>query len=322
VIACHRAGMDLHLPRPRLTPEVRQLFRLMLPGIIGSGVMQINLVIGTQIASWQDGAVSYLYYADRVYQFPLAVVGSAAGVVLLPVLSRHLRAGEDAAAMATLNRGIELVLLLTMPAAVALIAIPYQIVSVLFQHGNFTAQDSLATAIALGIYGAGLPAFVLVKALTPAYYAREDTATPFRYAVISMIVNTILSVVLFYVMTATGVAAMAFAGIALGTILASWLNIAMLSWTLHKRGHLVLDPHLRARLPRILISSLLMGFAVWAIAYWPLAPLLAGRLYLQAAAIMILVLVGLIVFGALALLTGGASATEFRDLLRGRRPAA
>jgi putative peptidoglycan lipid II flippase len=243
-------------------------------------------------------------------------------VVLLPVLSRHLRAGEDAAAMATLNRGIELVLLLTMPAAVALIAIPYQIVSVLFQHGNFTAQDSLATAIALGIYGAGLPAFVLVKALTPAYYAREDTATPFRYAVISMIVNTILSVVLFYVMTATGVAAMAFAGIALGTILASWLNIAMLSWTLHKRGHLVLDPHLRARLPRILISSLLMGFAVWAIAYWPLAPLLAGRLYLQAAAIMILVLAGLIVFGALALLTGGASATEFRDLLRGRRPAA
>ena len=313
VIACHRAGMDLHLPRPRLTPEVRQLFRLMLPGIIGSGVMQINLVIGTQIASWQDGAVSYLYYADRVYQFPLAVVGSAAGVVLLPVLSRHLRAGEDAAAMATLNRGIELVLLLTVPAAVALIAIPLPIVRVLFQHGNFTAQDSLATAIALGIYGAGLPAFVLVKALTPAFYAREDTATPFRYAIISMVVNTILSVVLFQVM--------AFAGIALGTVLASWLNIGMLSFRLHKRGHLAVDTRLRARLPRILISSLLMGFAVSALA-WPLAPLLSGRLYLQAAAIIILVLVGLIVFGALALLTGGTSAAEFRALLRGRRPTA
>src|SRR4029453_15484925 len=117
-----------------------------------------------------------------------------------------------------------------------------------------------ATAIALGIYGAGLPAFVLVKALTPAYYAREDTATPFRYAIISMIVNTVLSAALFFVMTLTGVAPMAFAGIALGTVLASWLNIAMLSRNLHQRGHLILDARLRSRLPRILISSLVMGF--------------------------------------------------------------
>ncbi|MGH6962013.1 MAG: murein biosynthesis integral membrane protein MurJ, partial [Dongiaceae bacterium] len=253
------------------------------------------------------------YYADRVYQFPLAIVGSATGVVLLPVLSRHLRAGQDDAAMATLNRGIELVLLLTVPAAIALIAIPLPIVSVLFQHGNFTAADSAATALALGIYGAGLPAFVLVKALTPAFYAREDTATPFRYAVISMIVNTILSVVLFQFM--------AFAGIALGTVLASWLNIAMLGWTLHRRGHLALDARLRARLPRILISSLLMGFAVWAVSRL-LEEWLGGRLPLQIAAVFLLVLAGLILFGALALVTGAASAAEFRALLRGRRPAA
>src|SRR5882724_7364254 len=313
VIACHRAGMDLHLPWPRLTPEVRRLFRLMVPGIIGSGVMQINLVIGTQIASWQDGAVSYLSFADRIYQFPLAVVGSAAGVVLLPELSRHLRAGRDDTAMATLNRGIELVLLLTVPAAVALVAIPLPIISVLFQHGKFTAVDSSNTALALGIYGFGLPAFVLVKALTPAFYAREDTETPFRFAVISMIVNTILSIILFQFI--------AFAGIPLGTVLASWLNIGMLSWRLHKRGHLVIDARLRARLPRILISSLVMGFAV-AVVAWLLAPLLGGQFALQAAGLVILVLVGLLVFGALALLTGGASATEFRALLRGRRPAA
>jgi putative peptidoglycan lipid II flippase len=334
VIACHRAGMDLHLPRPRLTPEVRQLFRLMLPGIIGSGVMQLNLVIGTQIASWQDGAVSYLYYADRVYQFPLAVVGSATGVVLLPVLSRHLRAGEDSAAMGTLNRGIELVLLLTVPAAVALIAIPLPIVSVLFQHGNFTAQDSLATAIALGIYGAGLPAFVLVKALTPAFYAREDTATPFRYAIISMIVNTILSVLLFQFM--------AFAGIALGTVIASWLNIGMLSWRLHKRGHLALDARLRARLPRILISSLLMGFAVWFAAEFVHSMLPTGptwtpdagytrraaqlfhaphaiSLAMQAISLAGIVLMGVVVFAGASLLTGAASLAEFRSTLGRRR---
>jgi putative peptidoglycan lipid II flippase len=312
VIACHRAGMDLHLPLPRLTPEVRKLFRLMLPGIIGSGVMQVNLVIGTQIASWQDGAVSYLYYADRVYQFPLAIVGSATGVVLLPVLSRQLRGGQGEAAMSTLNRGIELVLLLTVPAAVALIAIPLPIVSVLFQHGNFTADDSAATALALGIYGAGLPAFVLVKALTPAFYAREDTATPFRYAIISMVVNTILSVALFQVM--------AFAGIALGTVLASWLNIAMLGWTLHKRGHLVADGRLRGRLPRILLSSVAMGVCVWGAA-WLLADILTAGVVWQAVGVALLVGAGLVVFGALALITGGASASEVRQLLR-RRPAA
>ncbi len=307
VIACHRAGMDLHLPLPRLTPELRKLFRLMLPGIIGSGVMQLNLVIGTQIASWQDGAVSYLYYADRIYQFPLAIVGSATGVVLLPVLSRHLRAGEDAAAMSTLNRGIELVLLLTVPAAVALMALPLPIVSVLFQHGNFTAADSAATALALGIYGAGLPAFVLVKALAPAFYAREDTATPFRYAIISMVVNTVLSVALFQVM--------AFAGIALGTVLASWLNIVMLAWTLRRRGHLAVDARLRGRLPRILVSSAVMGVGVWFVARL-LAPLLGAGLLWQVLGIALLVGAGLAVFGLLALATGGVNAGELRRLLR------
>jgi putative peptidoglycan lipid II flippase len=312
VIACHRAGMDLHLPLPRLTPDVRKLFRLMLPGIIGSGVMQLNLVIGTQIASWQDGAVSYLYYADRVYQFPLAIVGSATGVVLLPMLSRQLRGGQDEAAMTTLNRGIELVLLLTIPAAIALIAVPLPIVSVLFQHGNFTVADSANTAFALGIYGAGLPAFVLVKALTPAFYAREDTATPFRFAIISMVVNTILSVVLFQVID--------FAGIALGTVLASWLNIAMLGWTLHKRGQLVADARLRSRLPRILLSSVGMGLCVWGIA-WLLADILSRGVAWQALGVALLVGAGVAVFGALALITGGASVSDVRQMLR-RRPAA
>ena len=307
VAACHRAGMDLHLPWPRLTPEVRRLFRLMLPGIIGSGVMQLNLVIGTQIASWQEGAVAYLSYADRIYQLPLAVVGSAAGVVLLPELSRHLRAKRDELAMATLNRGIELVLLLTLPAAAALIAIPLPIISVLFQHGAFTATDSAATAFALGIYGFGLPAFVLVKALTPAFYAREDTATPFRFAVISMVTNTVLSVVLFQFV--------GFAGIALGTVLASWLNIGMLSWKLRQRGHLVIDPRLRSRLPRIILSSVAMGVAVWAAARWA-APVLGASLLIKTGALLLLVIGGSLVFGCVALLTRAVQLNDLRQTAR------
>jgi len=303
VIACHRAGMHLRFPRPRLTPDVKRLLKLMVPGIIGSGVIQINLVIGTYIASWQDSAVSYLNYADRIYQFPLAVFGSAAGVVLLPELSRHLRAGRAADAMTSFNRGIEYVLLLTLPSAVALMAIPLPIMDVLFQRGAFTAADSAATALALAIYGAGLPAFVMVKALTPAFYAREDTATPFRYAVISMIVNTILSVLLFQFMQ--------YAGIALATVIASWLNIAMLWHRLHRRGNLVIDTRLRKNGPRIAIASLVMGAALLAGQY-ELAPLLAGPFLVKASALAALVIGGVAVFGALALLFGAVTLAELK----------
>ena len=204
--------------------------------------------------------MSYLTYADRIYQFPLAVFGSAAGVVLLPELSRHLRAGRDGEAMTSFNRGIEYVLLLTLPSAVALMAIPLPVMDVLFQRGAFTAADSAATALALAIYSAGLPAFVMVKALTPGFYAREDTATPFRYAIISMIVNTILSVALFYVM--------GYAGIALATVIASWLNILMLGHKLHRQGNLVIDGKLRRSAPRIALGQpgdgrRLAGGTVW-----------------------------------------------------------
>jgi putative peptidoglycan lipid II flippase len=304
VIACQKVGMALRFPRPRLTPDVKKLLKLMVPGIIGSGVMQINLVIGTQIASWQDAAVSYLTYADRIYQFPLAVFGSAAGVVLLPELSRHLRAGRDGDAMASFNRGIEYVLLLTLPSAVALMAIPLPVMDVLFQRGAFTAADSAATALALAIYSAGLPAFVMVKALTPGFYAREDTATPFRYAIISMIVNTILSVALFFVM--------GYAGIALATVIASWLNILMLGHKLHRQGNLVIDSKLRRSAPRIALASLVMG-AVLLAGQYGLQDALAASFLIKASALAALIIAGVAVFFGVAFLTGAVS---FKDLKR------
>jgi len=307
VIACHRAGMILRFPRPRLTPDVKKLLKLMVPGIIGSGVMQINLVIGTQIASWQDAAVSYLTYADRIYQFPLAVFGAAAGVVLLPELSRHLRAGRDTEAMVSFNRGIEYVLLLTLPSAVALMAIPLPIMDVLFQRGAFTAADSAATALALAIYSAGLPAFVMVKALTPGFYAREDAATPFRFAIVSMIVNTILSALLFLVM--------GYAGIALATVIASWLNIFMLAQRLHRQGNLVIDARLRRTGPRIALASLVMGGVLLAGQYG-LGDLLAGPFLIKATALAALVIGGVAVFGVLALLTGAVSVADLKKAFR------
>ncbi|MFO1169778.1 MAG: murein biosynthesis integral membrane protein MurJ [Hyphomicrobiaceae bacterium] len=311
-IACRRAGAGLRLVRPRLGPDVRKLFRLMVPGIIGSGVMQLNLVIGTQIASWQDSAVSYLYYADRIYQLPLAVIGSAAGVVLLPELSKHLRAGRDGDAIQSINRGIELVLLLTLPAAAALVAISHPIISVLFERGAFTAEDSTATALALGIYGVGLPAFVLIKVLTPPFYAREDTATPFRLAVISMIVNTVLSAALFLVV--------GFAGIAIATVFASWLNIGMLTTKLHRAGYFAADDRLRSRLPRVLASAAVMGAALAGLA-WLGADALSSTAIIRLSTLMGLVVAGLLLYGLTATLLRAAPVDELKATLRRRRAA-
>lgn len=301
VFACHRAGMALSLPRPRLTPDVRRMFRLMLPGIIGSGVMQINLVIGTQIASWQDSAVSYLYYADRIYQLPLAVVGSAAGVVLLPELSRHLRAGRTDAAMAAMNRGIEFVLLLTVPAAAALIAIPLPIVSVLFERGAFTAVDTRATASMLAALAFGLPAYVMIKVLHPSFFAREDTKTPMIYAGIGMAANVMLALLLFVVLGAVG--------IAIATTIAGWLQAALLAGTLKERGEFALDQTFRRRLPAILAASLIMGAVVWALVRG-LGPWFEPKngAVVQVAALLLLVGSGLAVYAGTAAALGAFDA--------------
>jgi putative peptidoglycan lipid II flippase len=274
--------------------------------------MQINALVGTIIASLQPGAVSYLQYADRIYQFPLAIIGTAAGVVLLPTLARSLRAGRDQAAMDTLNRALEFSMLLTLPATAALLAIAHPIVVVLYERGAFTAETSTATTLAVIAYAAGLPAYVLVKCLTPCFFAREDTDTPFRYAVVAMATNVGLSLALFYTM--------GFSGIALATALASWLNVAMLASTLHARRQLLLDEQCRRRLPRIVGASVVMGVVLW-LAARALEPALADGFLLKLVALVALILGGMALYGAVALLVGAASLAALRgSLRRDRRP--
>lgn len=310
VIACHRAGIALRLPRPRLDPSVRRLFRLMGPGLVGAGVMQINGLIGTQIASWQDGAISWLSYADRLYQLPLSLIGVAIGVVLLPELTRHLRGSNPDDAMITHNRSLELALLLALPAAVALVVIPHPIIAVLYEGGEFTAADTRAVSMALAAFAVGIPAYVLIKALAPGFYAREDTATPFNIAIADVAANIVISLALFWWL--------GYLGIAIATSIAAWLNAALLYWLLRRRGLLVVDSRLRARLPRILLSSLLMGAAVWGLALLLRAPLADGGL-MQLVALAVLVGVGMAVYGLACLVTRAASPAELRAVLRRQR---
>ena len=264
VDGARRNGLSLRLRRPRMSPDMRRLIRLGIPGVIAGGVTQLNIVIGTVVASLQDGAVSHLYYADRVYELPLAIVGIAVGVVLLPDVSRHLRAGDHAAVLDSQNRSLEFAMLLTVPAAVALAVVPVEIVKGLFERGAFTAADTPATAYALAIFSLGLPAFVLIKVFQPAYFAREDTATPMRFATLSLTANTLGSIGLFFLFRRLGL--MPHLGIAVATTLAGWLNAGLLYWVLVQRGEFVADARLARALPRIVLTSLLMGVVLWFLA--------------------------------------------------------
>ena len=305
---CHRAGVPLRLPRPRLTPQVRRLLRLMVPGAIGAGVVQINLLIDTILASTlPSGAISYLYYADRVNQLPLGVVGVAVGIALLPLLSRQLRAGHTDDAHNSQNRAIEFTLLLTVPATAALLIIPQQIVTVLFERGAFAAPASQATSGALAAFALGLPAYVLIKALVPGFFAREDTKTPVKVAAVAMVVNVATALVLMQFL--------AHVGIALATALSAWLNAGALGWLLHRRGHLKIDARLRSRAPRIIAAAAGMALGLWAGAAWLAAPL-SGAPGERALALAGLVAGGLALYAMLARLTAAASTADLRALLR------
>jgi putative peptidoglycan lipid II flippase len=312
VIAAQRAGIVLHLPLPRLSAGVRRVMRLMGPGVASAGALQLNLLVGTIVASLQDGAVSYLYYADRVYQLPLGLIGIAFGVVLLPDLSRKLRAGQEQAAQDSLNRGIELALLLALPATVALLAIPWPIVSVLFERGAFGAQAAVATAWALGAFALGVPAYVLVKILQPGFFAREDTMSPFKAAAAMVAVNVAGSVGLFF--------AVGFVGIALATALAAWVNVALLGLWLRRAGFLRLDARARSRLPRIVLSSGLMGAGLL-VGQWALMPWLDAGPAARIPALAVLILGGLLLYAAAALATRAADARELLSVFRRRSVA-
>jgi putative peptidoglycan lipid II flippase len=307
MVSCWRAGLPLAMPwPPRLTPAVKQLLRLMLPGTFGAGVTQLNLVVSTAIASLlPTGAVSYLYYADRLNQLPLGVVGIAVSTAILPALSRQVRTGDELGAQASQNRGLELALLLTLPAAVGLGLLAHPILETLFQRGAFDAAATAATAPALTAYAAGLPAFVLIKILAPGFFARHDTGTPVKIAAMAMAVNAAGTVLLGFVLP------WAHVGIAIAGSIAGWVNALALMTVLHRRGHFSLDRQSRRSLPRIAGAALGMGVLL-AAASWA-APALAGGLMQRLSVLAGLVALGLAGFALLALMLGAA---QWRDVLR------
>ncbi len=316
VVAVRRAGMRITLPRPRLTPRIRALLRRMGPGVLGAGITQVNMSVDVIIATLLPaGTAAVLYYADRLVQLPLGVIGVAVGTALLPLLSRAVVAAEkgvDARApLVALNQAIVYALVLTLPAALALAMVGRPVVEVLFQRGAFDAATSALTAEALGAYAIGLPAFVLLKVLAPGFFARGDTAMPVRIGLASIALNLSLNVVL--------MGPMQHMGPPLASSLSNWANVIGLAAVLAWRGHMALDRALLIAIARMLTACVAMAAALWLLERAAYAPLRAEAL-LRWAGLAALVGGGLLAYGAACFAVRLVRPSDLRFLRRRPTP--
>jgi putative peptidoglycan lipid II flippase len=310
LIACARDGVSMKLVRPRWTKRVARLVKLATPVAIGGGVQQISTMLDVVWASLLPvGTISALFYADRIAQLPLGVVGIAIGTALLPLLARQLRAGQVQSAMANQNRAIEFGLMLSLPAALALWLLADPLIRTLFERGRFGPDDTLRTASALAAYAVGLPAFVLVKALTPGFFAREDTRTPLYIATGAIVVNIVLNIVFLYGTTLAQV------GIALASSLSGWLNAVLLAVVLRRRGQWVSDERLASRSIRMVGATVGMGLVLW-LALAGLAKPLSHADFTGVVTSLGVCALGAVAYAALGALFGIVKLSELRSVLR------
>ncbi len=302
---CGWAGFWLRLVRPRLTNNVRKMLGRILPVAIGAGVYQASLLIDTIIASLlPSGSISFLFFADRVNQLPLGVVGVAVGTALLPLMSRQLRASDYKGASESQNRAVEFSLLLTLPAAVALVILSEPIISVLFERGEFDSASVKATGDALAIYAIGLPAYIMVKALTPGFFARKDTITPVKVAAFSLLINLVLNLILMVPFLHLGIAA--------ATAISAWCNVLALIFIMKRRRYFSFDSRNYFRVPRMLIASFIMGVLIFFGTTF-FSDFAIYGLPIKIITMAILVFGGLIIYCSLAFLFGVVKWGEFKQ---------
>ena len=281
IYACKKSNALPAWRMPRFSPEIRKFFVLIAPAALGAGVAQVNLLVDVVLASTLDDAVSFLYYADRLVELPIGVIGVAVGTVLLPTLTRLFAAGNMQDAHYTLNKSLELALVLTLPAALALMLLPSLWVSLLFEHGAFSVKDTAAVAPALVAFSSGLPAFILVKIFAPGFFAQKDTKTPVKIAMLCVGINLGLNLLL--------IGPLGHVGLAFATSAASWVNAALMGYILYKRGVFCPTLAFMQRLIRIFMVALL--FALWLLIIGhAAASFFTSALWLQIAIALVIIL--------------------------------
>ena len=309
-----RQGVKLTFRLPRITPSVKRVAKIAIPGALAASATQINIIVSMSIASLEEGAKGWLASADRLYQLPLGIVGVAVGVAIMPRLSRAVSAaGSSLEARRTMDEGVGMAMALTLPAAIALAVIPSFLIEALFQRGEYLAEDTAMSTLALTQFAWGVPAFVLVKVLSPGFFAREDTVTPMRYAVISVIFNTVVGAGSFFWLQSKGM--VGFPGLAAATSLAAWLNVFLLASTLWAKDYYRPTPLIVWRLVRIglAVSVLAAALVVAQQNRYLIQEALLNNRFLS---LFVIVLGGAAIYGIAALITGAVSMTELKRMLR------
>jgi len=266
--AARKAGANIRLTMPKLTPAVKAIIITAIPAAIGNSATQINVFISGNLSSFVAGGRTWLATADRLYQLPLGLVGVAIGIALLPKLSAAVASKDHGQQQASMDEATVLSMALTLPAAAALMAMPYFLIDALFTRGAFLQVDAVNTAQALFQFGWGVPAFVLIRILAPAFFARGDTRRPMVFSLISVAVNAALAFILMFGLK------MGIPGIAAAVSTAAWTNALLLGATLWRRGHYRPSPAAASRLARIGLASIGLGLVV-GVASWA-RPMLQG----------------------------------------------
>ncbi|MEM7639175.1 MAG: murein biosynthesis integral membrane protein MurJ [Pseudomonadota bacterium] len=308
-----RQEISLSLGVPKMTPAVRKIIALAIPGTIAASGTQINIMVSQLLASFEEGAKSWLFYADRLYQLPLGIVGVAVGVAILPRLARAARSDDGKSANTLMDDGIGLAMALTLPAAIALMVAPAYLVEGLYARGAFTLEDASQAGLALVHYGWGVPAFVLIKVLAPGFFAREDTKTPMRFVLFTVALNTVLGAGLFFWFRSQGWAG--FPGLAIATSIAAWMNMALLFFGLLARGWYRPGPRLISRLLSVALASGAMGAALIALMQQR-AVLESWIGFSKFVEVLVFILIGAAIYGIAALLFGAVRLSDLKGMTR------
>jgi putative peptidoglycan lipid II flippase len=309
------SGARIRLVRPRLTPEMKDLIRLAVPAAIANSATQINIFISGILASQVAGMRVWMSVADRLYQLPMSLVGVAIGIALLPRLSQALQREDHAEAQGAMDQGVVFALALSLPAAAALMALPVFLIDGLFTRGAFTGLDAQATGALLFHYGWGVPAFVLLRILQPAFFARQDTRTPMRFSLISVGVNIALGVALFHLI--------GFQGVAIATSIAAWISVIQMWMSLTRSGVWRPTAAVVGRLVRVTIASVALGALLFAANLFrpELEALIGGviQVGVKELSIVLVCTVGMGLYPLLLFASGGVTVAEAKGMLRRRR---
>jgi putative peptidoglycan lipid II flippase len=307
-----RAGVKLSFVAPALSPMVKNVVALAIPGAIAGGATQINTLVSQVLTGSDQGARAVLYNADRLYQLPLGLVGVAVGLALVPRLTKSFVQNDVEGGRKTMDEGLVLSMAFTLPAAAALLIMPFFIIDATVSRGAFTSDDARRTAEVLRMFAWGVPAFVLAKVFTPPFFARQDTKRPMRYALMTVGLSTLMGAGLFFGLRAQGFDGVV--GLAVATSTAAWVNVFLLASTLAKEGAYTMSRAAFGRLVRVLAATAVMGAFV-AFAAWNYS-LLKEWLWRKEIAVIVVCLAAGAIYAGAALAFRAVRLSEVKSALR------